>query len=446
MRRIEMDSAIRRVRDIRLALAGLLVLSMTANLALTVSFAGRETVTVLVPAASGPAWEVGGGGVGAGRAGSRYLEDMARTVAVTLLTLTPENAAHVRLAAARMSAPEARGAIGAWVEAEAARLAGRDMASAFYPTGDRGRSGAAQRRDRGRAGDLDRPRGGRARGPALPARLPHRRGTDRAGALRTTGGRQMTRNPRQPLALVLAAALACMGALGAPAPAAAMQILDAADHGELAAQVSTTGVNRIALHGDRVAKVVRAPDGFAVEHDARSGDLYLRSAGEASVGGDPVTLFIGTEKGFTYRLTLIPAVRDSAQILIRNAAALSDGGPGARALADDAHIAALVRLVRAVARRDPLPGYAIETGKDRSVDGLTLIETWRGRRFAALVVEAARPASEDADGAAGLAGTIEGLAGAGRVAALWLAPAGTGPSGGRLAVAVVETAAAGEPR
>ena len=133
MRRIDMDAAVRRVRDIRLALGLLLVLSMTANLALTVGFAGRETVTVLVPAVSGPAWEVGTGAAGAGPAGARYLEDMARTVAVTLLTLTPENAAHVRAAAARMSAPEARGAIGAWVEAEAARMAGRDLASAFYP-------------------------------------------------------------------------------------------------------------------------------------------------------------------------------------------------------------------------------------------------------------------------------------------------------------------------
>ena len=51
-----MDSAFRRIRDIRLALAGLLVLSMAANLALTVGFAGRETVTVLVPAAGG--WTV----------------------------------------------------------------------------------------------------------------------------------------------------------------------------------------------------------------------------------------------------------------------------------------------------------------------------------------------------------------------------------------------------
>ena len=133
MERTGLDAAVRRVRDIRLALAALLVLSMTANLALTIGFAGRETVTVLVPAAAGPAWEVGGAGAGIGPAGTRYLEDMARTVAVTLLTLTPENAAHVRRAAARMSHASARGAIGAWVEAEAARMAGRDLASAFYP-------------------------------------------------------------------------------------------------------------------------------------------------------------------------------------------------------------------------------------------------------------------------------------------------------------------------
>ena len=56
MRRAEMDSAVRRVRDIRLVLGALLMLSMTANLALTMSFAGRETVTVLVPSVAGPSW------------------------------------------------------------------------------------------------------------------------------------------------------------------------------------------------------------------------------------------------------------------------------------------------------------------------------------------------------------------------------------------------------
>ena len=123
-----METGIRRARDIRVALSALLGLSMAANLALSVGLSVREASTVLLPAVSGPVWEVGDG-----RASARYLEDMARTAAVTLLTLTPENAGHVRVAAARMSHASARGAIGAWVEAEASRMAGRDLATAFYP-------------------------------------------------------------------------------------------------------------------------------------------------------------------------------------------------------------------------------------------------------------------------------------------------------------------------
>ena len=271
---------------------------------------------------------------------------------------------------------------------------------------------------------------------------------------------------RRPFALLLAAHLIYMGAVAASAPAAAMQILEAADHAELAAEISATGVNRIALSHDRIAKVVRAPDGFAVEHDAASGDLYLRpavpaasgdAAGQAA-GYDPVTLFVGTEKGFTYRLSLTPADRDSAQILIRNAQVLPDAAASGPDAIGDPRVAALVRLVRAVARREPLPGYAIHGGGGPSLSGFTFIETWRGPHFAAHVLEADRLPSADADdawpglrsGPAGLAGTIvETIAetpGAGRVAALWLAAPGTGPSGGRLAVAVTEAAVMSEPR
>ena len=128
MKRGVLDGERRRARDTRAALAGLLGLSLLANLALSAGLAGREGMAVLIPAVSGPAWEVGGSW-----AGRRYLEDTARTAAVTLLTLTPENAAHVRAAAARMSHASARGAIGAWVAAEAERMARRDLSTAFYP-------------------------------------------------------------------------------------------------------------------------------------------------------------------------------------------------------------------------------------------------------------------------------------------------------------------------
>ena len=147
----------------------------------------------------------------------------------------------------------------------------------------------------------------------------------------------------------------------------------------------------------------------------------------------PVILFLGTEKGFTYRLTLTPTARDSAQILIRNGAALAQAEAGAavQASGTDPRITALVGLIRAVARRELPAQYAIETGTGMAVGGLPVIETWRGPRFAAHVVESDGVAIDAAD----LAGTMEIHA-----AAVWLAAPGTGPSGGRLAVIVTDAA------
>ena len=242
---------------------------------------------------------------------------------------------------------------------------------------------------------------------------------------------------------MLAAHLIYMAAAG---PASAMQILEAADHGELAAEISATGVNRIALSHDRIRRVIRSPGGFETEHDPETGDLWLRPtvAGQGAPApegsdGAPVVLFIGTEKGFTYRLTLTPTGRESAQILIRNGAALARAEAVAPTAGTDPRIgvrggprvAALVGLIRAVARREPPAGYAIETGTGKAIGGLPVIETWRGPRFVAHVVERDGAATKVAD----LAGTM-GL----RAAAAWLAGPGSGPSGGRLAVIVTDAA------
>ena len=265
-----------------------------------------------------------------------------------------------------------------------------------------------------------------------------------------------------PHVALIALHLLAMGLVTAAPSATAMQVLDAVDNAELAAEISATGVSRIALSQDRIARVVRSPDGFAVEHDAATGDVYLRPASvqagtvatEPSGSGaegmpvpDPVTLFIGTERGFTYRLALAPVARDSAQVLIRNADAVPATVSYAPASDSDPHVAALVRLVRAVARREPLPGHEIRAGGASPVPGLRNIETWRGPRLSALVLEAdALPAPSGAGAAADLAGTLRESLATGRLAALWLAGPGTGPLGGRLAVAVIETAGPGELR
>ena len=226
-------------------------------------------------------------------------------------------------------------------------------------------------------------------------------------------------------ALLSAVVLLCV-----PAGAAAMQILEAVDHAELEAEISDRAVSRIALAGDRIARVIRGPDGFEVEHDAARGDLYLRPADRSGTGSgglrEPLTLFIGTAAGFTYRLALTLAERGSAQILIRNADAAPE--PDA-AQPPSGRVNALVALIDAVARREIPPGYAVETVSERSgADGLSIIEVWRGPRFTVRVLEAAVAAGTDAE-------SLARRLGPGAVA-FWLAPPGSGPAGGRIVVAV----------
>ena len=242
------------------------------------------------------------------------------------------------------------------------------------------------------------------------------------------------------LAAVLAAACVAFAAL--PGPAVAMQVLEAADHAELEAAVSATGVSRVALAHDRIRRVIRSPGGFDVEHDAASGDLYVRPAEGPHPSPDgrpdaplPVTLFLGTERGFTYRLTLTPDTRPSAQVLIRNTAAAVD--PAAQAAAGptrDARVAELVRLVRAVARRERLPGYLIETA--RSESGRRVIGTWRGARFTVHVL-AAEPGTE--------AATLARRFGTG-TAAVWVASPPGPANRERTAVVVTEPGRAGVAR
>ena len=245
----------------------------------------------------------------------------------------------------------------------------------------------------------------------------------------------------------------------AVAPATALQILQATDHAELNAEVSTSEVNRIALEGDRIARVVQSGGAFTLEHDPVRGDLYLypgAPGGAAASGGAAfpeapalsrapapvraqalVTLYLGTEKGLTYRLTLTPVERDSAQILIRNAEAMGSErvageGPGS------GRESAIVELIGAVARREPLPGYVVDRapivgerdGNDEESElidndwpnGARPIETWRGPRFTARVFAVPEDGVGDASALAAAAGP--GAVGA------WLAAPPGGPADG----------------
>ena len=243
---------------------------------------------------------------------------------------------------------------------------------------------------------------------------------------------------------------------GPGATARALQMLEAADHAELSAEISGDAVNRIALDGDRISRVIQSPGGFTVEHDPVRGDLYLYPDRAAPLGpmqareaAAPVTLYVGTEEGFTYRLTLSVVSRDSAQILIRNAAAAAPDAWSSNAAAPSVagYQNELVTLIRAVARRESLPGYIRVVAPEPPQPGLTaeippaqqsFVELWRGPRFTARVLRIPAEGVADAEQLAKLAGSD--------VAAVWLSAPGRGPGGGRLAVVVEANPGSGTAR
>ena len=207
------------------------------------------------------------------------------------------------------------------------------------------------------------------------------------------------------------ALLACLAL--ASGEALAMQVLNATDHAALEAEVSATAVSRIALSDDRIARIVRPPGGFTVEHDAVRGDLYLRPLGPETP--ETATLFLGTERGFTYQLTLTVADRDAAQVLIRNPDAAEDADTPAPG---DARIAELVALIQAVAERRPPAGVTVEGATGARRAGLEVVETWRARRFTARVLALGPDSPTDAAALGAQAGPA--------VAAVWI-PEGSAP-------------------
>ena len=177
-----------------------------------------------------------------------------------------------------------------------------------------------------------------------------------------------------------------------------------------------------------MARVIQGSAGLTVEHDPVRGDLYLTAPG-AAAPAEPLTLYLGSERGFTYRLSLNVREREPAQILIRN----PETGPRRAAATGDGHVEQVVALIRAAARREPPPGYAVEAGGGPAGhrSGVAVVETWRGPRWTARIVA-------DPGDAVGDAAALAEAAGPG-VAAAWISPPGAangepgGPADGHAA-------------
>lgn len=69
------------------------------------------------------------------------------------------------------------------------------------------------------------------------------------------------------------------------------------------ASVSAAGLNRIAVQGDRIVSIKGTAGQFQIDKDSQLGQIFIRPT--MTDKGEPIYLFVTTEKGATYGLSLL---------------------------------------------------------------------------------------------------------------------------------------------
>lgn len=102
--------------------------------------------------------------------------------------------------------------------------------------------------------------------------------------------------------------------------ALAMQEKIVSADSEVEAFISARDLTRIKAVEDRI-RAIRASDGeLELTQDKQLGEIYLRPANDTLA---PINIFVTTEKGFTYKLLMIPKRIPSEQIILKNKGVLS---------------------------------------------------------------------------------------------------------------------------
>ncbi|PEQ10337.1 conjugal transfer protein TraK [Novosphingobium sp. PC22D] len=181
--------------------------------------------------------------------------------------------------------------------------------------------------------------------------------------------------------------------LAAPA-AKADQFKQAADGAGIDCAVSARELTRFALVGDMFASVSKISTGypyndFAVTNEPVRGDIYV-SVPE-TFAARSISFFATTKKRFVYkfgcRIEAIPA----AQVFISNPAIAANEAADFENAAPREEIA--VRLIRAMANQESVPGYTLRQASDapRRVEGIEvrLIAEYSGADLAGKVIRLA---------------------------------------------------------
>lgn len=139
----------------------------------------------------------------------------------------------------------------------------------------------------------------------------------------------------------------------------AQQIFDVTRDSEIVAAISKREVTRLSATADRITQIVKGDLPYTMTHDPDQGDVYFRP--EFADITKPINLFVTTEKGFTYKVVLVPKDVPSVHIVLNNPEAIVLGNEDNPTLDAPIHDV-IVDLTRGMATGDLLDGFTVEAG------------------------------------------------------------------------------------
>lgn len=167
--------------------------------------------------------------------------------------------------------------------------------------------------------------------------------------------------PRHPSIKPVSSLLLGAGLMLIGSAAHADQYMQAADNARIECEVSRRELTRIALIGDQFASVSKVTSGnpysdFAVSNEPVRGDIYLSVP--PSFAGSEINFFAASKKGYVYKFACRTAELEAQQIFVTNPAlAISEASTWEN---ESTPADAAIRLVRAMAADEPLPGFSVQ--------------------------------------------------------------------------------------
>lgn len=165
--------------------------------------------------------------------------------------------------------------------------------------------------------------------------------------------------------------------LFASVQAHALQILDVSDGATAFAKISSGEITRLTVNNGRIASWQVPKGRLVLQKNAKTGDLYVRPLNRE----EPVSLFLTSESGSTYAITLQPVSMPSETIVLRESGrtvAPAAEQAGERSEGIKAFMLAMV------ADRLPADMEVRESGQELSLwqdSRLTLVRSWIGARW-----------------------------------------------------------------